>query len=161
MKNIAIQNYSLLEFSIVGLENGGKFPIEYTGRGKDISPEIIIHNLSPKAKTIAITLEDTTHIIKDFTHWCIWNIAANNRIEKGIPKGKTVPSLGNAIQGFAYGLHRYAGPKPPKGKIHTYRFTIYVLDNTINLSAYKSKKAFLKIAHNHILQKGSILGEFE
>ena len=52
--------------SIVGLENGGKFPIEYTGRGKDISPEIIIHNLSPKAKTIAITLEDTTHIIKDF-----------------------------------------------------------------------------------------------
>ncbi len=41
MKNIAIQNYSLLEFSIVGLENGGKFPIEYTGRGKDISPEII------------------------------------------------------------------------------------------------------------------------
>lgn len=54
MKNIAIQNYSLLEFSIVGLENGGKFPIEYTGRGKDISPEIIIHNLSPKAKTIAI-----------------------------------------------------------------------------------------------------------
>ena len=88
MKNIAIQNYSLLEFSIVGLENGGKFPIEYTGRGKDISPEIIIHNLSPKAKTIAITLEDTTHIIKDFTHWCIWNIAADNRIEKGIPKGK-------------------------------------------------------------------------
>lgn len=33
MKNIAIQNYSLLEFSIVGLENSGKFPIEYTGRG--------------------------------------------------------------------------------------------------------------------------------
>lgn len=161
MKNIAIQNYSLLEFSIVGLENSGKFPIEYTGRGKDISPEIIIHNLSPKAKTIAITLEDTTHIIKDFTHWCIWNIAADNRIEKGIPKGKIVPSLGYAIQGFAYGLHRYAGPKPPKGKMHIYRFTVYSLDCTIELSANKSKKAFLKKAQNHILQAGHLLSEFE
>ena len=35
------------------------------------------------------------------------------------------------------------------------------MENKVNLSAYKSKKAFLKIAHNHILQKGSILGEFE
>ena len=161
MKNIAIQNYSLLEFSIVGLENGGKFPIEYTGRGKDISPEIIIHNLSPKAKTIAITLEDTTHIIKDFTHWCIWNIAADNRIEKGIPKGKIVPSLGYAIQGFAYGLHRYAGPKPPRGKTHLYRFCVYALDCEIDLSPCSTKRAFLKKAAGRILQSGSLTGEFE
>ncbi len=69
--------------------------------------------------------------------------------------------LGNARQGTGYGLHRYAGPKPPKGKTHTYRFTIYSLDCEINISANSMKRRFLKKAQKHILQKGSIVGEFE
>ncbi|MDE5588241.1 MAG: hypothetical protein K2J60_03755 [Acetatifactor sp.] len=43
---------------------------------------------------------------------------AADRIEKSIPVGKTVAALGNALQGVGYGLHRYAGPKPPKEKKH-------------------------------------------
>lgn len=35
-------NHTVLEFECVGMDNGGKFPIEYTGRGQDISPEFII-----------------------------------------------------------------------------------------------------------------------
>ena len=34
-----IMNHIVLEFECVGMDNGGKFPIEYTGRGQDISPE--------------------------------------------------------------------------------------------------------------------------
>lgn len=67
----------------------------------------------------------------------------------------------NAKQGFGYGIHRYAEPKPPKGKIHTYRFTIYSLDCEISLGANSFKRNFLKKAEKHILQKGSITGEFE
>lgn len=44
-----------LEFVCTGIKNGGKFPIENTGRGQDISPEFVIQNLSPQAKTVAIT----------------------------------------------------------------------------------------------------------
>jgi len=29
----------------------------------------VIKNLSPSAKTLAVTLEDLSHPIKDFTHW--------------------------------------------------------------------------------------------
>ena len=43
---------------------------------------------------------------------------AADRIEKSIPVGKTVAALGNALQGVGYGLHHYAGPKPPKEKKH-------------------------------------------
>lgn len=53
-----------LEFRCVGIEDGGKIPIENTGRGQDISPEFVIENLSPKAKTLAVTLEDLSHPIK-------------------------------------------------------------------------------------------------
>ena len=156
-----IMNNTVLEFECIGMDDGSKFPIEYTGRGQDISPEFIIKNLSPNAKTLAVTLEDLSHPIKDFTHWVIWNIPATDRIKKNIPAGKAVPILGNARQGIGYGLHRYAGPKPPKGKKHTYRFTVYSLDCEINMSANSMKRNFLKKAERHIIQKGSIVGEFE
>ncbi len=51
-------NNTVLEFECIGMDNGSKFPTEYTGRGQDISPEFVIKNLSPNAKTLAVTLED-------------------------------------------------------------------------------------------------------
>ncbi len=152
---------NILKFKCTRMEDGGKIPVENTGRGQDISPEFIIENLSPDAKTLAITFEDLSHPVKNFTHWVIWNIPAKSKIEKGIKPGKNVPSMENAKQGFGYGIHRYAGPKPPKGKIHTYRFTIYSLDCEISLGANSFKRNFLKKVEKHILQKGSITGEFE
>ena len=151
----------ILEFTCPNIENGGKFPIEYTGRGQDISPEFLIKNLSSKAKTLAITLEDLSHPVKDFTHWLIWNIPAANQVQSGIPSGSHVPALDGACQGIGYGFHRYAGPKPPKGKTHIYRFTVYALDCELQLSVYSLKRAFLKKASGHIIQKGNITAKFE
>ncbi len=149
-----------LIFSLPDFRNGNKFPIEYTGRGGDLSPEIVIDNLADDAKTLAVTLEDISHPIKDFTHWVIWNIPVASTIEKAIPKGKYVLDIG-ATQGVAYGMHKYAGPKPPRGKTHTYRITVYSLDCSIDLTASKRKKHFLKKAENHILQKGCLEYSFE
>ena len=154
-------NDTSLEFTCIGIENNGKFPLENTGRGRDISPEFLIKNLSSRAKTLAITLEDLSHPIKDFTHWLIWNIPAANQVKSGISAGSHVPELDGACQGTGYGVHRYAGPKPPKGKTHTYRFTVYALDCEISLSVHSMKRAFLKKAEGHILQKGSITASFE
>lgn len=152
-------NEKILDFVCTGIQNGKKIPLEYTGRGQDISPEFIIKNLSPEAKTLAVTLEDLSHPIKNFTHWIIWNLPAAAKIEKGIPHGKNTPQ--GARQGLGYGVHRYAGPKPPKGKSHTYRFTLYALDCVMNLSVNSTKTIFLQKAKDHIIQMGSITGEFE
>ena len=154
-------NDTILEFTCMDIENDGKFPLRNTGRGQDISPEFLIKNLSSKAKTLAITLEDLSHPVKDFTHWLIWNIPAANQVKSGISAGSHVPELDGACQGTGYGVHRYAGPKPPKGKTHTYRFTVYALDCEISLSVHSMKRAFLKKAEGHILQKGSITASFE
>jgi len=105
------------------MKNGNKFPTGNAGRGRDISPEFIIKNLSPLAKTIAITLEDIQHpLFKNFTHWLIWNISATKKITGAIPGGKIAPSLGNARQGICYGWSKYAGPKP-----FFYHFLIHYL----------------------------------
>ncbi len=152
---------NLLKFECLGIDAQGKFELQYTGYGPNISPEFVIKNLSPSAKSIAITLEDLSHPIKGFTHWVIWNIPATNIIRKEIPSGKTIELYGNAKQGLAYGWHRYSGPKPPKGKNHLYKFTLYVLDCELHLPANVFKRTFLKSAEGHILQKGEITGEFE
>ena len=150
----------MLEFECSGINAQGEFLVEYTGYGQNISPEFAIKNLSPNAETIAIILEDLNHPIKDFTHWIIWNIPAANIVRKAIPAGKSVDIYRTARQGAAYGFHRYAGPKPPKGTSHVYRFTLYVLDCEIDLSANAFKKSFLKKAEGHILQRGEISGKF-
>ena len=152
----------VLIFECSNMKNGEKFPIEYTGRGKNRSPEFIIKNLSPRAKTLAIILEDIKHpIFKNFTHWLIFNIPAREKIDGAIPGGKIVSSLGNARQGIGYGVYKYAGPKPPKGKQHLYRFTVYALDTKIDLGFPHTKSNFIKIAKKHIIQQGSIIGKFE
>lgn len=150
-----------LEIECMGVEANGKFSLENTGRGRDISPEFVIKNLSPSTKTLVITLEDLSHPIKKFTHWIIWNIPAISTIPQAIPSGKWVSTLGGAVQGFGYGFHRYAGPKPPKGKSHKYCFTIYALDCTLDLKAYSTKKKVLNRANRHIVQQGKIFASFE
>lgn len=152
----------VLIFECSGMKNGEKFPVANTGRGQDISPEFIIKNLSSCAKTLAITLEDIKHpLFKDFTHWLIWNIPASEKIEAAILGGKAVPGLGNARQGIGYGWYKYAGPKPPKGKQHLYRFTMYALDSEIDLKGFPTKSCFIKKAKGHIIQQGSIVGKYE
>ena len=151
-----------LLFECVGIKTGGKFPMENTGRGQDVSPEFLIKNLSPAAKTLAVTLEDIRHpLFKDFTHWLIWNIPAAEKIAGAIPAGRIVPNLGNARQGLGYGWYKYAGPKPPKGTHHLYRLTIYALDSEIELPFLPTKGHFIKRAKGHIIQQGDIVGEFE
>ena len=145
-----------------GMENGGRFPIEHTGRGRDISPGFSIGNVSPKAKTLAVTLEDVKHpLFKEFTHWLIWNIPATEKIAGAIPDGRIVPNLGNARQGLGYGWYKYAGPKPPKGNQHLYRFTIYALDQEIELPFLPTKGRFIKRAKGHIIQQCNIIAEYE
>ena len=150
-----------LEFRCIGMKDGERFPLENTGRGRDISPKFIIDNLSLQAKSLIITLEDVSYPIKNFTHWVIWNIPAMDNIPAAIASGKVVTDLNGALQGIAYGIHRYAGPKPPKGTSHKYRFSIYALDEKLNISPFSTKKRVLSKAKSHILQQGSIYGYFE
>ena len=148
----------ILHFHCPGLEDGGTFPRENTGWGKDLSPEIVLEDLSPRARTLAVTLEDMSHPVKGFTHWVMWNFPARKVIPGGLPKHER---LENGItQGVAYGIHRYAGPKPPVWSHHRYRLTVYALDCALELDTASRKRRVLKAAEGHILQTGSLTARF-
>lgn len=150
---------TLLVVECPAIKNGGKFPLIHTGRGDDVSPEFRLKNLTPESKTLAVILEDLDHPLKQFTHWTVWNLPAKDIISPALPKGGH--TLDGAVQGIGYGFHRYAGPKPPKGRTHQYRFTIFALDTVLSLGPRAGKRIFLRAAAGHILQIGSLTASFE
>jgi len=151
-----------LKINIPKFADGDWMPIEHTGRGKDISPDIRLSGIDDKAVSIAVTMDDADHpLFPNYNHWVIWNLPVSEIIPEGIPKGSTVESFGGAKQGITYGRHRYKGPKPPFKAIHIYVFTVYTLDTTIKISSKSTKRDFLAAAQGHILQKAVYTGKFQ
>ncbi|WP_324825375.1 YbhB/YbcL family Raf kinase inhibitor-like protein [Sinanaerobacter sp. ZZT-01] len=151
----------ILNVKSKAFNEGGWIPVKYTARGADLSPDFEIINISPNAKSIAITLDDASHpIFPNYNHWVIWNIAVRSIIPEGISHGRYVGDLG-ATQGVAYGRNKYKGPKPPLKSIHTYVFTIYILDCMLDLAARSKKREFLHKADGHILQQAKLSGKFQ
>ena len=156
-------DYSLKENITItsrAFTDGGTIPVKYTGKGEDISPDLELSAISPKAKSIAIIMDDLDFPYGGiFNHWVIWNVPPMMQIPEAIPPGAQVSSLGGAIQGKGYGINQYKGPNPPFGT-HRYKFNVYVLDTMLNLDSNAGKKELLKKMDGHILQYGSITGKF-
>lgn len=151
-----------LNVHIPAFRNGDWIPNEHSARGIDISPTICLSGIHKNAVSMAITLDDSSHpFFPNYNHWIIWNLPVLDSIPEAVPKGEVVASLGGAKQGLAYGKHTYKGPKPPFKAIHTYTFTVYVLDTTIDLRSKSKREDFLKVAQGHILQKAIYTGKFQ
>jgi Raf kinase inhibitor-like YbhB/YbcL family protein len=161
----AMQTESLenrLTVKSTAFDDGEAIPLRNSARGENISPSFSISNISPCAKSIAITLDDMSHpIFGVYNHWVIWNIPVQDVIPEGIPRGKTVPSLGGALQGIGYGRYRYKGPKPPRGSTHIYQFTVYTVDCMLELPSSSKKKQLLASMDGHILQHAILSGTFQ
>lgn len=141
-------------------ENKGLIPIQYTGYGSDISPEISLSNIHPKGKYIAIIMDDMGHPIPAYNHWVIWNIPVMETLSENISYGKTVGALGDATQGKGYGKHRYKGP-PPFNWSHEYHFNVYVLESKLSLPATAKKRWVLEAMQGKILQHGILAGHYK
>jgi Raf kinase inhibitor-like YbhB/YbcL family protein len=150
-----------LEVSSEAFANDGCIPVQYTGRGKEISPPLQFKSVVSEAETIAIIMDDTALPLVTITHWLIWNIPARfGGIPADIPREAVVASLDGARQGRnIYGRIGYLGPKPPFGT-HTYRFQVYALDTYLELEPGARKKALQEAMKGHILQRGLLRGLF-
>ncbi|MFW6034681.1 MAG: YbhB/YbcL family Raf kinase inhibitor-like protein [Halothermotrichaceae bacterium] len=152
-----------LKITSNAFKDGGKIPVKYTGRGKDVSPQLQLDTIVPEAQTIAIIMDDLDHPLGVYNHWVIWNIpAVFDIIPEGVAKGETVSSLKNAVQGKSGygGKHYYRGPKPPFNLSHKYVFKVYVLDAALELDNDAGKPELQKAMKGRIIQFGTLTGVF-
>jgi Raf kinase inhibitor-like YbhB/YbcL family protein len=139
-------------------ENLGVMPDKHTGRGEDISPALQLSGIADGAVSIATIMDDLdVPWGSNFTHWVVWNIPVVTHIPEGLSHGETIPELGGATQGAAYGLNRYRGPMPPFGT-HRYQFYIFVLDTVLDLDGSHGKGDLIGAMEGRLLQYGTIIG---
>lgn len=150
-----------LSVTSTAFQEGDLIPDKYTCQGQDISPPLAWSELPEGAQSLALIMDDPDAPGGTFTHWVIFNIPSNSR---GLPEA--VPTEGqlsdHTIQGKNdFARIGYRGPCPPSGSAHRYQFTLYALDQSLNLKAGASKKQVLDAIHGHVLARGELTGRYQ
>jgi len=150
-----------LSLSSTTFKEGDKIPVKYTCDGQDISPPLIWGEPPQKTQTFALIVDDPDAPSGIFTHWVLFNLPANVRqLSEGIPAQERLQN--GALQGKNdFGRIGYGGPCPPHGLAHRYHFTLYALDEPLDLKPGASKKQLLDVMKGHILAQGQLMGTYQ
>ncbi|MCW3121651.1 MAG: hypothetical protein JWQ38_1143 [Flavipsychrobacter sp.] len=167
--------------------NNGNIPVKYTCTGQQVSPPLMISNIPPEAKSLAIVVCDpdaptkiTTSVIKSQT------VGGKKGKKKVINTKETRTMDACTVDGFTHwilwnvdatdathtipedfrgdnvgqnssGTSGYIGMCPPTGT-HHYHFIVYALDTKLNIDKNVTKSALEKVMQGHIVAKGELVG---
>lgn len=145
-------------------EHGAGIPARYTCDGDDRSPPLTAA-IPDDAETWALVVTDPDAPGGPFTHWLIWNLPPDGTLPDGVPRGETVPSLSDAVQGTNdFGDVGYGGPCPPAGDgSHTYVFDVYALGDTLDVASGSERKVVEDAiaADDAVVAAGTLTGTYE
>jgi len=135
--------------------DGGFIPRKYTCQGDDINPPLRWQGIPPRAKSLALVVDDPDAPGGVWTHWLVWNInpQATSLGENAIPLRATLGK--NSFQKLEYG-----GPCPPSGT-HRYFFKLYALEKNLNLAQGASRQQLETAMKGHILSSGFLMGRYK
>ena len=123
---------TLADPSVMTVSSGafvqGAMPQRYTcAAGKAISPPLGWGGAPAGTKSLALVIDDSNTPITPYVYWIVFDISpATSAIFEG-----QLPPGARQAQNSA-GKAAYA-PPCPGAQSHSYRFTVYALDKTINL----------------------------
>jgi len=140
---------------------GAKIPVEYTCDGQNSSPPLAWGDGPAGIVSFALITDDPDAPSGAFTHWVIFNLPPDTRgLPEAVPAENKLPS--GALQGKnGFGKIGYAGPCPPPGSPHHYRFTLYALDKSLDLAAGVSKEQALRGMQGHVLAESQLIGVYQ
>lgn len=142
--------------------HGRSIPVEFTGDGRDRSPELSWTGAPAGTKSFMLICDDPDAPVGTWVHWVVYNINPKLKaLPKGVPQAPT-----DEERHLAQGLNSwkkvgYNGPAPPPGKPHRYFFKLYALDAVLDLPASPTKADVLKAATGHVLGKAAIMGTYQ
>ena len=160
------ENDNTLHLFSPSFNDGEGIPREFTGDGIDISPPLEWKNVPSGTKSIAIIMVDPDALgRKPWIHWVVYNISP---VINSLPRGVNVtklPLIGmfGAQSGInSWNTIGYKGPFPPKGSgIHHYHFSLYALDNHVEVQTFPDEKLLLRLINGHIIAKTELIGNYE
>ena len=149
-----------LSLSSPAFQEGEDIPITYTCDGQDVSPPLTWGEPPSETQSFALIMDDPDAPGGVFTHWLLFNLPADSReLLEAVPPNELA---NGALQGKNdFGTIGYGGPCPPHGPAHNYRFTIYALDQPLDLTAGASRKQVIDAITGHILARGQLIGMYQ
>ncbi|WP_419194330.1 YbhB/YbcL family Raf kinase inhibitor-like protein [Novipirellula herctigrandis] len=164
----------VMQITSTAFTNGKPIPAKYTGVGEDISPPLSWTKVPNETESFALICDDPDVPSRanprpqgPWIHWVIYNIPADeSQLPAGIACKPEPADPAGAHQGtndFARDNVGYRGPMPPKASgPHRYFFTLYSLDQQIDLPAKRAdQKSLLAAMQGHILAQAKLMGTFE
>ncbi len=165
-----VEGDTVITLSSPAFQDGEAIPVRYTCEGEDISPLLNWSEPPQGTKALAIIMldPDAPDILDDpnktdagLTHWLLFNLPADIRqLSEAVPIQEELSD--GALHGTNdFGRTGYGGPCPSDGSAHRYTFTIYALDEPLDLLAGVSKGWVLHAMQGHILARGELKGTFK
>lgn len=143
-----------LGLSSLKFDDGGTIPAEFTCKGDNVNPPLMIEGVPEDAVSLLLIVDDPDSPSGDFVHWMVWNIPANTT---ELPSGELPES---SIEGYNdFGNLEYGGPCPPSGE-HEYHFRLYALDIDLELDEDTKREKIEKEIAGHILDETVLVGVF-
>ena len=150
-----------LSISSPVFQEGEGIPAKYSCEGQDISPPLAWGEPPAGTNSFALIVDDPDAPGRVFTHWALFNLPADSReLPEAVPAQPQLSS--GALQGKNdFGKTGYGGPCPPPGRPHRYQFTLYALDQLLDLKSGASKQQVLEAMQGHILGQGQLTGTYQ
>jgi Raf kinase inhibitor-like YbhB/YbcL family protein len=135
----------------------GHIPVDYTCDGKDISPQLTWSSPPPATKSLVVVVDDPDAPSGVFTHWVTFNLPADSL---QLAEALDPATLGARVGLNDFGNTRYAGPCPPKGQMHRYRYEVIALDAPLNAPEGATRAQIDGAMNGHVVGDGVLYGVF-
>ena len=130
----------------------------YTCSGEGIAPSLGWTAVPDETASLALVVTDLD--ANDFVHWVIANISPSTF---GVPEGEVPVGAIEGSNGASTDAVPSVGwtpPCPPKGATHHYRFTLYALDQQIDLPTGSPSADILTVIDNSSLLAAQLTGVY-
>lgn len=146
-----------MELSSAAFADGDRMPDKYGYTNQNINPPLTVDGVPPGAASLVLIIDDPDAVEpagKVWSHWVVWNI------DPGIDEIPEDSTPAGGIAGMTdFNEPGYGGPNPPDRE-HTYRFRLFALDTTLDLTASAEKNDVEDAIEGHVIDEAQLTGTF-
>lgn len=133
--------------------NNGFIPKKYTSDGEDINPPLVFEDVPPKARSLALIVDDPDAPAGTWVHWVVFDMDIVSEIAENSIPGTQGTNDSREVN--------YGGPYPPSGTTHRYFFKLYALDVTLGLKEGIRKNDLEEKMKGHICAQAQLIGLYK
>ena len=153
------ETISEFTFRSEAFEQADSIPEKYTCDGEDVSTELRWEHPPAGTQTFVLIMDDPDAPGGTWVHWVVYNLPEDIR---DLPSGKGTDSElpdPAEVGENSWGQQQYGGPCPPSGT-HRYFFTLYAIDQHLEIGPGATGEAVQTAIEGHVLESVELVGTY-